>query len=307
MDFKDYYKILGVDKTSSAEDIKKAYRKLAVKYHPDKNQGNKQAEEKFKEANEANEILGNPEKRKKYDELGANWKQYENQAGQGAGQGRYQQQGGQRYYNSENEGFEGAENFSDFFESYFGGSFGSQGGQKGRRSQSGSDYEAEVQLSLEEVYTGTSRMMEVNGEKLQMKFKGVQDGQKLRIKGKGGQGINGGARGDIYVNVHIAPHSHFERKGDDLYCEAPVELYTAILGGKSPVRTMKSTIKIDIAKETDNGKTLRLKGVGMPKFGKENEFGDLYAKVKIILPKKLSVKEIELFEQLSQLKLQNQA
>ncbi len=307
MDFKDYYKILGVDKTASADDIKKAYRKLAVKYHPDKNQGNKQAEEKFKEANEANEILGNPEKRKKYDELGANWKQYENQGGQGYNQGRNQQQGGQRYYSSGNEGFEGSENFSDFFESYFGGNFGSQGGQRGRRSQSGSDYEAEVQLSLEEAYAGTSRMMEVNGEKLQMKFKGVQEGQKLRIKGKGGQGLNGGTRGDIYVNVHIAPHPHFERKGDDLYCEAPVELYTAILGGKSPVRTMKGIIKIDIAKEMDNGKTLRLKGMGMPKFGKENEFGDLYAKVKIIIPKKLTVKEIELFEQLSQLKLKNQA
>jgi curved DNA-binding protein len=140
-----------------------------------------------------------------------------------------------------------------------------------------------------------------------MKFKGVQEGQKLRIKGKGGQGLNGGTRGDIYVNVHIAPHPHFERKGDDLYCEAPVELYTAILGGKSPVRTMKGIIKIDIAKEMDNGKTLRLKGMGMPKFGKENEFGDLYAKVKIIIPKKLTVKEIELFEQLSQLKLKNQA
>ena len=311
MDYKDYYKILGVTKSATTDEIKKAYRKLAIKYHPDKNQGNKKAEEQFKEANEANEVLSNPEKRKKYDELGENWKQYENQGsqgGQGYGRSQYQNAGGgQRQYSSGNEGFGGGDNFSDFFESVFGKGFDGSGGQRGRRAQNGSDYQAEVELSLEEAYAGTSRLLEVNGEKLQMKFKGVQDGQKLRIKEKGGPGVGGGIRGDIYITVHISPHSHFERKGDDLYCDAPIELYTAILGGKGLVHTMKGNIKIDIAKETDNGKTLRLKGMGMPKFGKENEFGDLYAKVKIILPKKLTEKEIKLFEQLSQLKNQNHA
>ena len=311
MDYKDYYKILGVTKSATTDEIKKAYRKLAVKYHPDKNQGNKVAEEKFKEANEANEVLGNPDKRKKYDELGENWKQYENQGsqgGQGFNRSQYQRAGGgQQYYSSGGEGFGGGENFSDFFESIFGNGFGSSGGQRGSRAQNGADYQAEVELSLEEVYAGTSRLMEVNGEKLQMKFKGVQDGQKLRIKEKGGQGVAGGARGDIYVIVHIPVHPHFERKGDDLHCEAPVELYTAILGGKAVIRTMKGNIKIDITKETDNGKILRLKGMGMPKFGKENEFGDLYVKVKIVLPKKLTEKELELFTQLSQLKNQNHA
>lgn len=311
MDYKDYYKILGITKSATIDEIKKAYRKLAIKYHPDKNQGNKLAEEKFKEANEANEVLSNPDKRKKYDELGENWKQYENQGsrgGQGFNRSQYQNAGGgQQYYSSGNEGFGDGENFSDFFESVFGKGFSSSGGQRANRPQNGADYQAEVELSLEEVFNGTSRLMEVNGEKLQMKFKGVQDGQKLRIKEKGGQGISGGPRGDIYVIVHIPIHPHFERKGDDLYCETPVDLYTAILGGKAIVHTMKGNIKIDIAKETDNGKILRLKGMGMPKFGKENEFGDLYAKVKIILPKKLTGKEIELFERLSQLKNQNHA
>ncbi len=309
MDYKDYYKILGVTKSASTDEIKKAYRKLAVKYHPDKNQGNKKAEELFKEANEANEVLSNPEKRKKYDELGENWKQYENQNSQGSqgfNRSQYQQRGGQQYRSSGTEGF-GDENFSDFFESIFGRGFDGSGGQRQSRAQNGVDYQAEVELSLEEVYNGTSRLLEVNGEKLQMKFKGVQDGQKLRIKGKGGQGIGAGARGDIYVGVHIPPHPHFERKGDDLYCEAPVELYTAILGGKALIRTMKGNIKVDIVKETDNGKTLRLKGMGMPKFGKDNEFGDLYAKVKIIIPKQLTEQEIELFTKLSQIKKQDHA
>ena len=297
MEYKDYYKVLGVDKSATIDEIKKAYRKLAVKYHPDKNQGNKVAEEKFKEISEANEVLSNPDKRKKYDELGENWKQYENQGAQ------YHSGGGGRQYRSSEEFGEGGD-FSDFFESFFsGGGFNNGGG--GRRAASkrkGNDYQAEVVLSLEEAYSGTTRLLEVNGEKLQMKFKGVRDGQTLKIKGKGGQGFNGGERGDIYVTVHLPVHPHFERKEDDLYCDAPVELYTAILGGKAPIRTMKGTINMDIPQETDNGKVFRLKGMGMPKFGKDNEFGDLYAKVKIILPKKLSEKEVELFKQLALMK-----
>ena len=158
------------------------------------------------------------------------------------------------------------------------------------------DYQAEVELTLEEAYEGTTRMMELNGEKLQMKFKGVKDGQTLRVKQKSG------SRGDIYVTVHIQPHSHFERRDNDLYSDAPVELYTAVLGGKALVRTMKGTIKIDIPKETDNGKVLRLKGMGMPVFGKESEYGDLYVKVKVMLPKNLTEKETALFRQLAELR-----
>jgi curved DNA-binding protein len=303
MEFKDYYKILGVDKSATIDDIKKAYRKLAVKFHPDKNPGNKAAEEKFKEISEANEVLSNPDKRKKYDELGENWRQYENQAGQNKGGfdwSKYQSGGGQQYYSS---GVDDEEHFSDFFESIFGrGGFNSGGGGRTGYKRKGNDYQAEVVLSLEEAYAGTTRLLEVNGEKLQMKFKGVRDGQTLKIKGKGGQGFNGGERGDIYVTVRLPEHPHFKRKEDDLYCDAPVELYTAVLGGKAPIRTIKGTINMDIPRETDNGKVFRLKGMGMPKFGKENEFGDLYAKVKIILPKKLSEKEVELFKQLALLK-----
>ncbi len=292
MEFKDYYKILGVSKTATTEEIKKAYRKLAVKYHPDKNPGNKTAEEKFKEANEANDVLSDPEKRKKYDELGENWKYYQNNnppPHQGFNQGRQQYQ-----YSTSDEDFGGG-NFSDFFESIFGNRFGG----KSRGPSKGEDYQTNVTLSLEEAYTGTARLLEVNGEKLQMKFKpGTSDGQNLRIKGKGGLAGKGGVRGDIYVNVHIPPHSYFERKGDDLYCDFPLDIYTAILGGKTNVRTLKGNIQLSIPKETDNGKILRLKGLGMPKYGKDNEFGDMYAKVKIVLPKNLSAEEIALFQQL---------
>ncbi len=301
MNFRDYYKVLGIDKTASADEIKKAYRKLAVKYHPDKNPDNKQAEEKFKEINEANDVLGNPEKRKKYDELGENWKQYEQQ---GAGKEDFdwakwqhaQNQGGDAGFGNEGD-------FSDFFETVFGrGGFNGSGGRK-RGPAKGRDYEAEMSLSLEDAYKGITSILDVQEERLQLKIKpGVKDKQVLRLKEKGGAGSNGGARGDIYITLHIAPHPHYERKENDLYCDAPVELYTAILGGKAVVHTLKGNIKIDIPAATDNGKVLRLKGMGMPVFGKENEYGDLYAKVKIMLPTQLSPQEIELFTQLSTLK-----
>lgn len=290
MEFKDYYKILGVSKTATAEEIKKAYRKLAVKYHPDKNAGNKAAEEKFKEANEANDVLSDPEKRKKYDELGENWKYYQNAPppNQGFNRGRQQY-----HYSTSDEDMEDS-GFSDFFESIFGNRFSSK-----RGPAKGEDYQTNVTISLEEAYTGTARLLEVNGEKLQMKFKpGTADGQNLRIKGKGGPGGKGGERGDIYVTVHVSAHSYFERKGDDLYCDVSVDLYTAILGGKATVRTLKGTIQVTIPKETENDKVLRLKGMGMPRYGKENDFGDIYAKVKLILPKNLTSEEIALFQQL---------
>jgi curved DNA-binding protein len=292
MDFKDYYKILGVEKSASAEEIKKAYRKLAVKYHPDKNQGDKKAEEKFKEANEANEVLGDPVKRKKYDDLGENWNNQQQYTNQGNSRTHNQQ----HYSNYSSEGFEGGD-FSDFFEFVF----GNQSGRASRqaRASRGNDYQANAEITLEEAYTGTIRLLEVNGEKLQIKLKpGTKDEQTLRIKAKGASGYNGGQRGDIFLKIHVKPHFLYERKEDDLYCEMNVDLYTAILGGKAIVNTLKGAINIDIPKETDNGKTLRLKGLGMPKYGKINEFGDLYAKVKLVLPKKLSKEEIDLFQQL---------
>ena len=300
MNYKDYYKILGVNKNASADEIKKAFRKLAVKYHPDKNPNNKQAEEKFKEINEANEVLSDPEKKKKYDSLGENWKNYErtNADSGGFNRSQYQQQQrrGKGNYQSDTEFEFGNSGFSDFFEQFFGGSFDGTNNNPNTgtsRSSKGQDYQLDLNITLEEAYSGTTKQFETDGEKLQIKLKpGMYDGQQLRIKGKGGRSRTNGPRGDILAFVHIAKHLQFDRKGDDLYCEIPVELYTAILGGKAQIKTLKGLIKIDISKESDNGSILRLKGMGMPKYDHPDSFGDLYAKVKIIMPKKLLPKEI---------------
>ncbi len=304
MDFKDYYKILGVPKTASADDIKKAYRKLAVKYHPDKNQNDKVAEEKFKEVNEANEVLGDPEKRKKYDELGENWQQYQQQAQQGGQDFDWSRWQGQQSgpFSGRSGGFEDTD-FSDFFESVFGSRF-----QRGAQSKrAGADYRAEVVISLEEAYNGASRQLDLGDQKLQFHLKpGTRDGQQLRLKGKGGPGINGGPAGDIYLLVHVNDHSHFERKGDDVYSTIPVDLYTAILGGPVLIRTLKNTTRITLSPGTPNGKVLRLKGMGMPVYDQPGSFGDLYAKVNVLLPEHLTQQELDLFKQLSHLKKNSQ-
>lgn len=298
MDFTDYYKILGVSKTASADEIKKAYRKLAKQYHPDKNKGDKDAEDKFKAVNEANEVLGDPEKRKKYDELGQNWKQYDQYQ-------QYQQQhdGRQQQYQQYSGGFGGAEDyfqsgggdFSDFFQSFFGGS---GGGRQSAGPRKGQDYQAEVTITLEESFHGTKREMAVNGETIRMTFKGVRDGQVLRVKGKGGQGANSGPRGDILVNVHVPEESGIERKGDDLYVDASVPAFTAIAGGKVPVTTLAGTIQFPVPKGSDSGKLLRMKGKGMPRFGKQGEYGDLYVRIKITVPKDLTAEELDQLEQI---------
>jgi curved DNA-binding protein len=302
MDFKDYYKILGVDKKASMDEIKKAYRKLALKYHPDKNPNNKAAEEKFKEINEANEVLSDLEKKKKYDEIGDNLNHYRQQGKPedsfdwsrwSAGN---QRQSGSFY---SDDTFGGESDFSSFFESMFGGGTHRRNTPK----MKGHDYRAEIVVSLEDAYNGTSSRIEVNGKTLQMKLKpGIKNGQVLRIKERGGPGVNGGPKGDIYLTLIIPQHPHFERKEDDLYCDTPVDLYTAVLGGKQLIITLKGNIRIDIPAGTDNGKVLRLKGLGMPRFDKPTEFGDLYAKVSIILPKKLSEKEIALFKELNKIR-----
>lgn len=305
MNYKDYYKVLGVTKSASADEIKKAYRKLAVKYHPDKNPGNKNIEEKFKEINEAYEVLGNAEKKKKYDELGENWKNHTRQGGNGQEfdwsqwTKQRQRRGRSRTYTSREYSQE--EDFSDFFSNIFGGEFQN----KTRQPRKGSDLEAEVRISLEEAYHGTSRQFQIEDETLQIKIKpGVYEGQVLRLKAKGGYGSREAERGDVFLKVHIEQHPHFTRKENDLYHDIPLELYTAILGGKALIRTMKGAIKIDIPRETSSGKIFRLKGLGMPRFGKANEFGDLYAKTNIIIPKNISEEEIRLFQQLA--KIRNQ-
>lgn len=312
MDYKDYYKVLGVAKSASEAEIKKAYRKLAVKYHPDKNQGNKEAEAKFKEVAEAYEVLKDPEKRKKYDELGANWKYYQQGAGTGGGYNRYTggQPGGTSYQfeGDLNDlfGGEGGGNFSDFFQSFFGGGFGSSSrGASGRTTYAakGQDYQAEANITLEEAYQGTTRMLELNEKKLRIKIKpGVSDGQLLKIKGKGAPGIQGGPSGDLYIKVSIAAHPLYERKETDLYKTVGVDLYTAVLGGKMDIDTFKGKVKITIAPGTESGKLLRIKERGMPYYSHPERFGNLYIKTNIKMPQDLSLEEIELFKQLKSLR-----
>ncbi|MFI5148589.1 MAG: DnaJ C-terminal domain-containing protein [Bacteroidia bacterium] len=307
MEYKDYYKVLGVDKKASAEEIKKVYRKLAVKYHPDKNAGNKAAEEKFKEISEAYNVLGDAEKRKTYDELGENYMQYQSggRAAQDFDYSKWQNTGRQRYSGFEEH--EGDGDFSDFFESIFGGRTSASGRRGSKRAMAGEDLTAECELSLEEAFAGVKRQLNVNGSTLEITIHpGVREGQTLRLKGKGGKGHNGGANGDILITVHLLEHPHFKIQGQDLYADAPVDLYTAILGGKALVRTLKGSIRIDIAPETENGRTLRLKKMGMPVYGKKDEAGDLYLKVKVTLPKNLSEKEKELFKELEELKNRRQ-
>ncbi len=306
MEYKDYYKILGIDKKASADEIKKAFRKLAVKYHPDKTKGDKTAEEKFKEANEANEVLSNPEKRKKYDELGQNWNQYDQQ---GYGQG-YGEQGGFRRQSRSKQGKQdfgfGQGGFSDFFEQFFGGSYGGDEFSNNNFQTAGHDLRLDLDVTLEEAYHGTTRQFIVDGEKLQIRLKpGVYNGQQLRIKGKGGKGKGNGPRGDIYGFVNLQKHPRYAVSQNDLHCTITIDLYTSILGGKTSVETLKGMTRINIAPGTENGKVLRLKNMGMPFYNEPNKFGDLYAKVNIILPKDLSPKEIELFRQLQEIRNKN--
>ena len=313
MDYKDYYKVLGVDKKATQDEIKKAYRKLAVKYHPDKNKGNKEAENKFKEVNEANEVLSDKEKRKKYDELGENWKYYQQSGGadQGFDWSRYSNQGGrgQQQYTYEgdlNDSFGGG-GFSDFFETLFGQGFGgtqTRGRQGARKAKmKGEDISAEMSITLEDSYTGAEKMFDLDGQSIKLKIKpGIADGQTLKLGGKGNAGYNGGSAGDLLLRIHVLKDPLYERKGDDLYTDVRVNLYSSVLGGKSSLRTFKGTININIPKESQNGKVLRLQGMGMPKYGKANSYGDLYAKLIIEIPTNLSEKEIQLFKELSELR-----
>lgn len=306
MEYKDYYKILGVDKKASGDEIKKAYRKLAVQYHPDKNPGNKEAEEKFKLINEANEVLGDPEKRKKYDELGENWNRFE-QAGAGGGFGGSPfGRGGTtfRYEGDPADLFGGSETgFSDFFEAFFGRGTGSRSRNSRTQAQSrGGDYEAEMEITLEEAFHGASRIIQVHEEKLRITVKpGAYDGQLLRIKGKGGHGSSEQHRGDLYVRIRLQPHPVFHRRGDDLYADHTIDLYTAVLGGDVLVNTLNGAVKVKIPAGTQEGKAIRIRGKGMPVYGKTDQYGDLYLQLRVAMPANLSREERQLFEQLKQL------
>lgn len=307
MAYKDYYKILGVDKAAAADVIKKAYRKLAMKYHPDQNPGDKTAEEKFKEINEANEVLSNPDKRKRYDEFGENWEYLEKSGGNQ--QQRQQSNRGGQQYNFTADDFADDDHFKDIFEKFFGGSFGGMGGGGGQQRYStnhtarGVSYEAELQILLADSFHGVKRILELENRQIAITLKrGIADGQKIRIPEKGGRGVNGGKDGDLFVTIRLVRDPFVERNGDDLYVTLNVDFYTALLGGKVNLKTFHGTKSITIKEETDNGSTLRLRGLGMPKYENPKQFGDLYAKINITMPKKLSEKEKELFNELAELR-----
>jgi curved DNA-binding protein len=309
VEYKDYYKILEVSKTATKDEIKKSYKKLARKYHPDVNPDNKEAEEKFKAISEAYEVLGDDEKRKKYDQLGADWKRYEQAGGAGGGGFDWSQYsggrpgGGGRY--TQYEGDFGGGDFSDFFSSIFGGMGGgqSQGGRRSSMAFKGQDYTAELQMPLEEAFHGGNKTLTVNGKNLRINIKpGVADGQTIRLKGQGGPGMNGAENGDLYITFKINSDPKYTRKGDDLFVDAPVSVYKAALGGEEIVDTLSGKIKIKIQPETQNGKMLRLKGKGFPVYNQPGQHGDLYIKTVLTLPEKLTDKEKELFRQLDELR-----
>ena len=324
MDFKDYYATLGVSKTASEKEIKQAFRKLARKHHPDVNPGDKVAEAKFKEINEAYEVLGDPEKRKKYDELGANWRMYEQQArsgGQPFGAGWGPAPGGARAnYRTmtpeEMEDLFGDSNpFSDFFTTFFGGGDAGFGGAAGAREargarsrrRAGRDIENEIELGLEDAYHGATRrlVMRHDGQAKHVDVRipaGVTDGSRVRVSGEGEQGVGGAESGNLYLRVRLAPHPVFERKGRDLYVKSAVPLTTAVLGGEANVETLSGKpARLRIPPLTQNGQLFRLKGYGMPAVGKSGETGDLYARVDVQLPTRLSEQEREHFEALKKL------
>lgn len=308
MEFRDYYKILGVEKTATQDEIKKAYRKLAMKHHPDRNPNNKSAEEKFKEITEANEVLSDPDKRKKYDALGANWKQYQH-TGRGSEDffsqyGGSQRDGGTSYEFSGDFGdlFGNIGGFSDFFESFFGG--GGRSGRSGDAAQQQTtavDVEAEMNITLEEAFIGSERHINVNSKKLKIKINpGTKDGQKLRLKGLGRSRTQGGGRGDLFLNVHILHHPFYEIKDTDLYYNLDVNLYTAVLGGKENIKTLDGkTISINIPEGTESEKILRLKNLGMHT---DTGRGDLFVNIHVTIPKDLNKEEKELFKKLKTLR-----
>jgi curved DNA-binding protein len=312
MEYKDYYKILGVDKNASEKDIKKVYRRLARQYHPDVNPGDKAAEARFKEINEAYEVLSDAEKRRKYDELGQNYQRYQQTGGQPGGfdwgqwaaqgaRGQGQPGGVHVEYGDINEMF-GGSGFSDFFESIFGGA-GARGATATQQPARGRDLEHDIDVTLEEAFQGAQRLMEVDGRRLEVKIPaGVKTGSRVRVAGEGMPAGRGNTRGDLYLRVNVLPNPTFERRGDDLYCEATIDMFAALLGGEARVPTMTGTVSLRIPAGTQSGRTFRLAGQGMPKLRAPQERGDLYAKVRVKLPEQLNEREQSLVREWAQIR-----
>lgn len=311
MDFKDYYGVLGISKTATEDEIKRAYRRLARKHHPDLNPADKAAETKFKEINEANEVLGDPDKRRKYDELGSNWRQYEHQGPPpGRGSGHRPGAGGFRTMTPEEmEGLFGQEdgNFSDFFSTFFsGGGHASAGSRpsKGPRQRKGHDVEAVAELTLEEAFLGTTRRVALdrNGTTQTVEVRipaGIRDGGRIRAAGEGGRSTGGAPSGDLFLTIQLVPHARFERRGQDLYTRVGVPITTAVLGGEvSVVALSGSTLRLKIPELTAAGRVFRLRGHGMPTVGKPDERGDLYATTEVEVPTHLSPEERRHYEAL---------
>lgn len=304
MEFKDYYKILGVSKNATPAEIKTAFRKLANKYHPDKNKTDTNAEEKFKDLNEAYQVLSDPEKRNKYDTLGSNWNAHRGSGGTGDNfnweQWFSQNRGSQSRRKSQNpfgDMFGGGGGLSDFFEKIFGGGGFSQN-QTSRSSSRGNDLETSVDLNLEEAFRGTSRKLTLNNRKIEVKFKrGIRDGQVLRLSGMGAPGENGGSNGDLIVKVNLSSPENMERRGDDLFVQVPIDFFTFILGGSAKLKTYGGTIKFNIPKGSQNGKLLKIPNMGMPKYDSNELFGDLYLELMVKLPEKLTEEEYSLVNQ----------
>jgi curved DNA-binding protein len=314
MEYKDYYRILGVEKSASADDIKKSYRSLARKYHPDVNPNDPDAESRFKEINEAYEVLRDPERRSKYDRLGANWQRYQQGGGDPGGFDWSQwfaggaPAGGQRVYTEygDLDDFFGQGGFSEFFQSIFGsrGAAG-PGAGFGQRpvSMRGRDMEHPVEVTLEEAYHGGTRILQVGERRLEVKIPaGVASGSRVRISGEGEPSQSGGRPGDIYLNIQVLPHARYERQGDDLRTTLPVDLYTMLLGGEVVVTTLKGRVSLKIPAGTRTGQSFRLRGQGMPVLRKPEQYGDLYVEVQPVLPTSLSEREKELFGELAALR-----
>lgn len=328
MEFKDYYATLGVTKASSEKEIKQAFRKFARKHHPDVNPGDKRAETRFKEVNEAYEVLGDPKKRKKYDELGANWRLYEQAEAQGgpnpfanrwtvnmSGGGAGNAGGGFRTMTPDEMGelFGDAHPFSDFFTTFFAG--GEPGGpdtrrgSRGRgRNRAGRDVEHEIELTLEDAYAGTTQRLSLkhDGHARTVDVRipaGVGDGSRVRVPGEGGHGVGSGSAGDLFLRVRLGPHPEFERKGRDLHVQVPLPVATAVLGGEAEVRALTGIpVRLRVPPLTQNGQVFRLKGYGMPRIGHPEEKGDLYARVAVELPTALSPAERGHYEALAKLR-----
>lgn len=310
MEFIDYYKILELDKSATQADIKKSYRKLARKYHPDLNPNDKDAQARFQQINEAHEVLSDPEKRKKYDQYGKDWKhaeQFENaQRQQGYQAGR--QQGG--FAGGFGGGPQGSysgsfddDTFSEFFEQMFGGGRGRSQGSSRQAHYKGQDFNAELQLNLKDVYTSQKQTLTINGNNIRLTIPaGVEHGQTIKIKGHGGPGIQGGPKGDLYITFNIINNTPFKREKENLYKTEEIDLYTALLGGEITTETFTGKVKLVVKPETQTGTKIKLKGKGFPKYKKEGQFGDLYITYQVVMPTRLTEKEQELFRELQKLR-----